>query len=79
MKKYSLDLQIQNLKEEKKNSKQDNRRGNDKQVKRVVKEFLTMQNPSKEILRQLIERIEFDQEKNITIQLTFSNPDKKIM
>jgi len=48
-----------------------------KQVKQIVKEFLKMENPTKEILNELVERIEFDKQKNIIVKLKFKNPDFK--
>lgn len=42
-----------------------------KGIKQIANEFLKMKNPNKMILEKLIERIEFDKEKNIKIKLTF--------
>ena len=42
-----------------------------KEIKQIANEFLKMKNPNKIILEKLIERIEFDKEKNIKIKLTF--------
>lgn len=42
-----------------------------KEIKQIANEFLKMKNPNKMILEKLIERIEFDKEKNIKIKLTF--------
>lgn len=42
-----------------------------KKIKQIANEFLKMKNPNKMILEKLIERIEFDKEKNIKIKLTF--------
>ena len=39
----------------------------------IAKEFLKMEKPNKMILEKLIERIEFDKEKNIKIKFTFQN------
>ncbi len=44
-----------------------------KEIKQIANEFLKMKNPNKMILEKLIERIEFDKEKNIKIRLTFQN------
>lgn len=44
-----------------------------KEIKQIENEFLKMKNPNKMILEKLIERIEFDKEKNIKIKLTFQN------
>ena len=46
---------------------------NFKEVKQIAKEFLKMEKPNKMILEKLIERIEFDKEKNIKIKFTFQN------
>ena len=46
---------------------------NFKEIKQIAKEFLKMENPNKMILEKLIERIEFDKEKNIKIKFTFQN------
>ncbi len=45
-----------------------------KEIKKIADEFLKLENPNKIILEQLIEKIEFDKEKNIKIKLTFENP-----
>lgn len=44
-----------------------------KEIKQIADEFLKMNEPNKMILEKLIERIEFDKEKNIKIKLTFQN------
>ena len=46
---------------------------NFKEIKQIVNEFLKMEKPNKMILEKLIERIEFDKEKNIKIKFTFQN------
>ena len=43
-------------------------------IKQIADEFLKLEKPNKIILEQLIEKIEFDKEKNIRIKLTFENP-----
>ena len=45
-----------------------------KKIKQIADEFLKLKKPNKIILEQLIEKIEFDKEKNIKIKLTFENP-----
>lgn len=45
-----------------------------KEIKKIADEFLKLENSNKIILEQLIEKIEFDKEKNIKIKLTFENP-----
>ena len=46
---------------------------NFKEIKQIVNEFVKMEKPNKMILEKLIERIEFDKEKNIKIKFTFQN------
>ena len=46
---------------------------NFEEIKQIANEFLKMKEPYKMVLEKLIERIEFDKEKNIKIQLTFRN------
>lgn len=43
-------------------------------IKQIANEFLKLEKSNKIILEQLIEKIEFDKEKNIRIKLTFKNP-----
>lgn len=42
-------------------------------IKQIADEFLKIEKPNKIMLEQLIEKIEFDKEKNIKIKLTFEN------
>lgn len=44
-----------------------------KEIKQITNEFLKMEKPNKMILEKLVEKIEFDKEKNIKIKLTFQN------
>ena len=46
---------------------------NFKEIKQIANEFLKMEKPNKIILEKLIEKIEFDKEKNIKIKFTFQN------
>ena len=46
---------------------------NFKEIKQIANEFLKMKNPNKMILEKLIEKIEFDKEKNIKIKFIFQN------
>ena len=46
---------------------------NFKEIKEITKEFLKIEKPNKRILEKLIERIEFDKERNIKIKFTFQN------
>lgn len=46
---------------------------NFEEIKQITNEFLKMNGPNKMILEKLIERIEFDKEKNIKIKLAFKN------
>ena len=45
-----------------------------KKIKQIANEFLKLEKLNKIVLEQLIEKIEFDKEKNIKIKLTFDNP-----
>ena len=45
-----------------------------KKIKQIANEFLKLEKLNKIMLEQLIEKIEFDKEKNIRIKLTFENP-----
>ena len=45
-----------------------------KKIKQIANEFLKLEKPNKIMLELLIEKIEFDKEKNIKIKLTFENP-----
>ena len=46
---------------------------NFKEIKQIANEFLKMEKPNKMILEKLMEKIEFDKEKNIKIKFTFQN------
>ena len=46
---------------------------NFKEIKEITKEFLKMERPNKMVLEKLIERIEFDKEKNIKLKYIFKN------
>ena len=46
---------------------------NFKEIKQIANEFLKMEKSNKMILEKLIEKIEFDKEKNIKIKFTFQN------
>lgn len=45
---------------------------NFKEIKQIANEFLKMEKPNKMLLEKLIEKIEFDKEKNIHIKFTFN-------
>ena len=45
---------------------------NDDEVDKTIREFLKLENPSKKILYELIDRIELDEYKNIYIYFNFS-------
>ena len=45
---------------------------NTEEIENTIEEFLKMQNPSKQILYELIDRIELDEYKNIYIYFNFS-------
>lgn len=42
-----------------------------KEIRKLANEILSTENPSKELYSKLIEKIEFDSEKNIIVTLTF--------
>ncbi len=64
-------LQNEKLQEEKSKT---TKKSEINKIKKTVQEFMNMENLNREIIEKLVEKIEFDKEKNITIQLTFSNP-----
>ena len=45
----------------------------EEEIKQIADEFLKLEKSNKIMLEQLIEKIEFDKEKNIRIKLTFEN------
>ena len=67
---------LKNIKEIEKELEKTNQKSpkiNFKEIKQIANEFLKMEKPNKMILEKLIERIEFDKEKNIKIKFTFQN------
>ena len=42
-----------------------------KEIRKLANEIISTENPSKELYSKLIEKIEFDSEKNIIVTLTF--------
>lgn len=54
-------------------SNKKSRKINFKEIKQIANEFLKMEKQNKMILEKLIERIEFDKEKNIKIKFIFQN------
>ena len=65
--------EIEKINKELKESQRKSSKINFKEIKQIADEFLKMEQPNKMILEKLIERIEFDKEKNIKIKLTFQN------
>lgn len=63
--------EMKKLEKELEESKQKSPKIDFKEIKQIANEFLKMKNHNKMILEKLIERIEFDKEKNIKIKLTF--------
>ena len=63
--------EMKKLEKELEESEKKSRKIDFKEIKQIANEFLKMKNPNKMILEKLIERIEFDKEKNIKIKLTF--------
>ena len=67
---------LKNIKEIEKELEETNQKSpkiNFKEIKQIAKELLKMEKPNKMILEKLIERIEFDKEKNIKIKFKFQN------
>ena len=50
-----------------------------KKIRKIAKKFLKMENPDRETIEALVKKIIFDKDKNITIELTFSNPYEKVI
>lgn len=65
--------EIEKTKAELENSHQKTPKINFEEIKQMANEFLNMEQPNKMILEKLIEKIEFDKEKNIKIKFTFQN------
>ena len=63
--------EIKEIEKELKEMNQKSPQINFKEIKQIANEFLKMEKPNKMILEKLIERIEFDKEKNIKIKFTF--------
>lgn len=71
--------EIKKIEEELKQSNQKSPKRDFEEIKKIVEKFLKMEHPNKIILEKLIERIEFDKEKNIKIKLTFQSYMKASM
>ena len=65
--------EIKEIEKELEETNQKSLKINFKEIKQIANEFLKMEKPNKMILEKLIERIEFDKEKNIKIKFTFQN------
>lgn len=63
--------EIKKIEKELEESKKKSPKIDFEEIKQIANEFLKMKNPNKMVLEKLIERIEFDKEKNIKIKLTF--------
>ena len=50
-----------------------------KEIRKKAKKFLKMEKLDRETIEALVKKITFDKEKNITIELTFSNPYEKVI
>ena len=48
-----------------------------KEIRKIAKKFLKMEEPDRETIEALVRKITFDKDKNIIIELTFSNPYEK--
>lgn len=65
--------EIKETEEELKEANQKSPKINFKEIKQIANGFLKMEKPNKLIFEKLIERIEFNKEKNIKIKFTFRN------
>lgn len=65
--------EIREIEKELEETNQKSPKINFKEIKQIANEFLKMEKPNKMILEKLIEKIEFDKEKNIKIKFTFQN------
>ena len=65
--------EIKEIEKELEETNQKSPKINFKEIKQIANEFLKMEKPNKMILEKLIEKIEFDKEKNIKIKFTFQN------
>ena len=65
--------EIKGIEKELEETNQKSLKINFKEIKQIANEFLKMEKPNKMILEKLIERIEFDKEKNIKIKFKFQN------
>ena len=65
--------EIKEIEKELEETNQKSPKINFKEIKQIAKEFLKMEKSNKMILEKLIEKIEFDKEKNIKIKFTFQN------
>lgn len=63
--------EIKEIEKELEETNQKSPKINFKEIKQIAKEFLKMEKPNKMILEKLIEKIEFDKEKNIKIKFFF--------
>ena len=63
--------QIKEIEKELEETNQKSPKINFKEIKQIAKEFLKMEKPNKMILEKLIEKIEFNKEKNIKIKFFF--------
>ena len=74
--KEKVNLEIYRLQQEKEKTKEFKKVGKRELMnwKRLADKFINMENPDSEIIRSLVERVEFDKEKNIKIKLKFSDP-----
>ena len=66
-------IEIKKIEKELEEKNQKSPKINFKEIKQIANEFLKMEKPNKMILEKLIERIQFDKEKNIKIKFTFQN------
>ena len=73
-KKLKIKQEIDKLREENEKNSQElkSKRSKDKEIEKLAREFLKMENPNNEILKKLVKKVIFDKEEKITVKLTFS-------
>ena len=65
--------EIENVKKEIKENEKNNIKINLKEIKQIANDFFKIEKPNKLMMEKLIEKIEFNKEKNLKIQLKFQN------
>ena len=70
--------EIKKIEKELKEKQKKSPKINFEEILQTANEFLKMEKPNKMILEKLIERIDFDKEKNIKIKFTFYNTIEEV-